>query len=308
MEESADKTLARAAQRPPRPFAGCFVNGTPDQSRHRLVFAGLPDDTQSSFRRGCRHGPERIRRAYDGNCYNATTEAGVDLANQVIDFGDLPSSQNWEGTAQSYRRLGEALLQAGKIPFFAGGDHAITVPIGEALAVLREPVHLIQFDAHPDLYPEFEGNRFSHACTAARLLEMAHVVSVTQIGIRTMNAVQASCAQRHAGRLHICFARDAGESLPAAAHIPKGAPVYLTIDLDVFDPAFAPGVAHPVPGGLTPRQVLRFIQDAAWKLVGMDVVELNPEFDAHDRTAILAARLLHEGMGCAFNFHCQPLR
>jgi arginase family enzyme len=87
--------------------------------------------------------------------------------------------------------------------------------------------------------------------------------------------------------------------LPPLPHIPPGAPVYLTVDLDGFDPAYAPGVSHPVPGGLTPRQVLNFIQNAPWKLVGMDVVEVNPDWDVNDQTAILAARVLHEGMGIA---------
>jgi agmatinase len=265
-----------------------------------LVFAGLPEDSQSSFRRGSRDSPTRIRQAYDGTCYNSTTESGVDLADQIADLGDLPSHHSWERTAQSYCAFAQALLRAGQIPFFAGGDHAVTVPIGESLAVLGEPVHLIQLDAHPDLYPEFEGSRSSHACTASRLLEMDHIASVTQIGIRTMNAVQARHAERFAGRLHIFFARDWREDLPLLPHIPSGASVYLTVDVDAFDPAFAPGVAHPVPGGLTPRPVLNFVQKAAWKLVGMDIVEANPELDVNDQTAILAARLLHEGMGHAF--------
>jgi agmatinase len=253
-----------AIERLPIPFAGCFTNSVQEHPPRQLVFAGLPDDAQSSFRRGSRHGPERIRQAYDGNCYNSTTELGVELANQILDYGDLPLLDLWEHTAQSYRQTAGSFFRAGKIPFFAGGDHAVTIPIGAALAELGEPVHIIQLDAHPDLYPEFEGNCFSHACTAARLLEMDHIASVTQIGVRTMNAVQADCAQRYSGKVHFFFAKDLGESLPAMSHIPKDARVYLTFDLDVFDPAFAPGVAHPVPGGLTPRQALNFIQNAAW--------------------------------------------
>ena len=281
------------------PFAGCFARNAAERHQARLVFAGLPDDSQSSFRRGSRNGPARIRQGYDGNCYNSTTESGVDLAHQVADGGDLPAQHSWESTAQSYRDFAQMLLRAGKIPFFAGGDHAVTIPLGEALAVLGEPVHIVQLDAHPDLYAEFEGARSSHACTAARLLEMAHVASVTQIGIRTMNALQAQHAQKFSSRLRIFPARDLSADLPPLSYIPAGAPVYLTVDLDAFDPAHAPGVAHPVPGGLSPRQALNFIQNARWKLVGMDAVEVNPELDVHDRTAILAARLLHEGMGYA---------
>jgi len=288
------------ADRPLIPFADCFAKEAKDRDQAQIVFAGLPDDSQSSFRRGSRNGPARIRQAYEGNCYNSTTEGGVDLAHRIADLGDLPEQNSWEKTAEGYCNFARALFHAGKIPFFAGGDHAVTIPIGEALAALGAPVHVIQFDAHPDLYPEFEGNRFSHACTAARLLEMKHVASLTQIGIRTMNAAQSRYAERFADRVHIFFARAWHESLPPLPHIPMGAPVYLTLDLDAFDPAFAPGVAHPVPGGLAPRPVLNFIQNARWKFIGMDVVEVNPELDVNDQTAILAARLLHEAMGYAF--------
>jgi arginase family enzyme len=87
--------------------------------------------------------------------------------------------------------------------------------------------------------------------------------------------------------------------IPELPHIPAEAPVYLTVDMDGFDPAFAPGVSHPVPGGLTARQVLGLILRGHWTLVGMDAVEVNPSRDFQYMTAILAARLLHEGMGYA---------
>jgi len=284
-------------ERPVLPFAGCFTNDP--QKQTPLVFAGLSDDSQSSFRRGSARGPQRIRSAYDGNCFNATTESGVDLAGAVADLGDLPSKSSWELTARSYQEFAAWLFQIGKIPFFAGGDHAVTVPIIAALAELGEPVHIIQIDAHPDLYPEFEGSRDSHACTISRALEMSHVASMTQLGIRTLNAAQMPQIERYRDRIHLFHACDLSGELPSLSHIPQSAPVYLTVDLDGFDPAFAPGVSHPVPGGLTPRQVLNFIQNAQWKLVGMDAVEVNPDIDVNDQTAILAARLLHEGMGYA---------
>jgi agmatinase len=281
------------------PFAGCFASDPEKQNAAKLVFAGLPDDSQSSFRRGSAAGPQRIRLAYDGNCYNAATESGVDLTGAVADLGDLPAQSAWELTARSYQEFAARLFQSGKIPFFAGGDHAVTVPIIAALAEIGEPVHLIQIDAHPDLYLEYEGNRDSHACTIARALEMRHVASVTQFGIRTLNQAQMPQLVRYRKPVYLFYARDLSGELPLLTHIPPGAPVYLTVDLDGFDPAFAPGVAHPVPGGLSPRQVLNFIQIAPWRLAGMDVVEANPDLDVNDQTAILAARLLHEGMGYA---------
>jgi agmatinase len=286
-----------AVERTIVPFAGCFTSDPAKQVP--LVFAGLPDDSQSSFRRGSAAGPQRIRLAYDGNCYNAATESGVELANMVADLGDLPSQRSWDLTARSYQEFAARLFQSDKTPFFVGGDHAVTVPIIAALAEIGAPVHIIQIDAHPDLYPDYEGSRDSHACTISRALEMPHIASVTQFGIRTLNAAQMPQLERYHDRLHIFFARDLPGELPQLTHIPNAAPVYLTVDLDGFDPAYAPGVSHPVSGGLTPRQVLNFIQNAPWKLVGMDAVEVNPNLDVNDQTAILAARLLHEAMGLA---------
>lgn len=175
----------------------------------------------------------------------------------------------------------------------------MTVPVVEAADVLNRPVHVVQIDAHPDLYPDFDGNPDSHACTGARLLEMEHVASLTQLGIRTMNEEQRRTQERFEGRLHVYQARQTAGALPSLAHVPKGASVYVTIDMDGLDPAFAPGVSHPVPGGLTPRQVLGLIQEGHWALVGMDVVEVNPSRDHQFQTAILAARFLHEGIGYA---------
>ena len=279
----------------PIPFAGCF--SAESDPTLPLVFAGLPCDAQSTFRRGPAEGPSRIRLAYDGRCYNATTELGADLAGLVSDAGDWFPGGSWEETREDYRFRAEELLAGEAVPFFAGGDHAITMPLVEALEVLEEPVHVVQLDAHPDLYPEFDGDRWSHACVGARILEMEHVASLTQIGIRTLNQAQLEVARRHAGRLTILEARDLSIRPSDLSHIPDGAPVYLTVDLDAFDPAYAPGVSHPVPGGVSPRQALALIQEAPWRLVGMDAVEVNPSLDQGDRTAVLAARLLHEAMG-----------
>lgn len=285
--------------KPAIPFGGCFTTVSETQINSQLVFVGLPDDGQSSYRQGCAKGPERIRNAYDGYCYNTTTESGIELTAAVVDLGDWLPQSSWELTAQSYYEGAQSLFRAGKIPFFAGGDHAVTIPIGKALDVLGEPIHVVQIDAHPDMYPELDGNPNSHACVAARLLEFKHIASMTQIGIRTMNLIQNQQAKRFSDRFHLVSARDLPEQLEALPHLIEGAPVYLTIDLDGLDPAFAPGVSHPVPGGLSSRQVLNLIQRVRWNLVGMDVVELNPERDVNDQTAILAARLLHEGMGYA---------
>ena len=281
----------------PIPFAGCL---TEPRSDIKLALIGVADDTQSTFLPGPAEAPARVRAAYDGLCFNSTTESGVDLEGQVADHGDLHPLSDWSASARRYEERIRELVRGGATPFIVGGDHAITIPVVQALSEIGEKVHVVQIDAHPDIYPDFEGNPNSHACTGARVLEMDHVASLTQLGIRTLNAAQHGIVERHAGRLHILTARDtASDELPHPPHVPADGPVYLTLDIDGIDPAFAPGVSHPVPGGLSSRQVLTFIQTFACRLVGMDVVEINPSRDVNDQTSILGARLLHEGMGRA---------
>jgi arginase len=240
-----------------------------------------------------------MRAAYDGRCYNSATESGVDLARAVADLGDWPPLDSWEATAASYRARAAEIFRAGRIPFFVGGDHAVTVPIVAALDALGEPVYVLQIDAHPDLYLEFGGSRASHACAAARMLEMDHVAGITQLGVRANNPQQAQVAERYRGRLRIVPPGDLAG--PGRHHplVPADVPVYVSVDLDGLDPSCAPGVSHPVPGGLTTRQVLDVVAALRARLVGMDVVELNPPLDVRDLAALAGARILHEGMGVA---------
>jgi len=280
-------------------FAGCFSSDAAAAQTARLIFVGLADDSQSSYLKGAARGPLRIRHAYTGASYNSASESGVDLAGKVFDAGDITPRGAWALTAAAISGQAAAYFRAGRIPFFAGGDHAVSVPVIAALSAVKQKVHVIQIDAHPDLYPEYAGSKSSHACVAARLLEMPHVASVTQYGIRTMNAPQQAVAREHRKRLHIFQAHVLTGTLPQPAHLPDDAPVFLDIDLDGFDPAYAPGVSHPVPGGISPRQALNFLHAAKFRLMGMSAVELNPEQDEGNRSAILAGRLLHEGMGYA---------
>lgn len=134
-----------------RQLAGCFATLATVARGARLVFAGLACDRQSSFRRGCALGPAHIRNSYSADCYNSTTESGVDLAGRVADLGDLRDAGSWKKTAARYEARARSIFAEGKFPFFAGGDHAVTIPVARALAALGRPVHVVQLDAHPDL-------------------------------------------------------------------------------------------------------------------------------------------------------------
>ena len=151
-------------------------------------------------------------------------------------------------------------------------------------------LNLLHIDAHPDLYDDMGGNPFSHASPFARLMESGKVARLVQVGIRTLNAHQRAQAERFGVEVH-----EMRHGLDIGKLRFKG-PVYLTLDLDALDPAFAPGVSHHEPGGLSTREVLTIIQEFSGRLVGADLVELNPNRDINGVSAMVAAKLAKEIM------------
>jgi arginase family enzyme len=149
-------------------------------------------------------------------------------------------------------------------------------------------LNILQLDAHPDLYNEFEGNPFSHACPFARIMEEKLAARLVQVGIRTMNPHLQEQAERFNVETIDMKTCDSSHKF-----IFNG-PVYISLDMDVLDPAFAPGVAHAAPGGLSTREVLEIIQDLEAPVVGADIVELNPIRDINGITAMAAAKFLKE--------------
>ncbi len=146
----------------------------------------------------------------------------------------------------------------------------------------------MHFDAHPDIYPVFQGNRLSHACPFARILEDTPVKSLTQIGIRTMSLKQREMVERYGVTSFRPSQLDA-----ALRSLPDG-PVYVSLDMDGLDPAFAPGVSHREPGGLTVREILEIVEKIPGTLVGADIVEYNPDEDVREMTAGVAAKFAKE--------------
>lgn len=296
---------------PAVPLGGCLTGPiAPDRlipgCGPELALVGLADDSRSSHASGCAAAPAAIRAAYDGACHNSFSEygpigparLGLDLTGAAADLGDF-TAPDWTEAAALFESVCRRVIQAGKIPFFLGGDHAVTIPAAAGLAALNRPVQVIQLDAHPDLYPDYDGDQFSHACTAARLLEMDHIAGLTQIGVRTMNRVQAEAVDRAGERIRIVPAAELALGSDLFALIKPDDAVYITVDMDALDPAFAPGVNHPTPGGLTSRQILDIIRTVPGRLVGLDVVEVNPARDVAGLTALTAGRLLVHGFARA---------
>jgi arginase len=183
------------------------------------------------------------------------------------------------------------LLAGGVRPLALGGDHSITYPVVRAVHRRHPALTILHIDAHPDLYDEFEGNRLSHACPFARIMEERLARRLVQVGIRTMNDHQRRQADRFDVEV-IDMAAWEGGRRPAV-----GGEVYLSIDLDGIDPAFAPGVSHREPGGLSVRDVITLVHQTGGTLVGADIVEYNPRQDVSGVTAVVAAKLVKEVAG-----------
>jgi agmatinase len=258
----------------------------------RVGLLGLPTDVNSSHQRGAAKAPAEIRKALFSPSSNMSSETGVDLGapGLLCDEGNLALAEEPGDVARIDKGVA-ALIQRGLTPLLLGGDHSVTYPVLRAVAAAHPTVSILHFDAHPDLYDVFEGSRLSHACPFARIMEERLARKLVQVGIRTLNAHQAGQAKRFGVTIVEMRAFDA-DRVP----IPRG-PLYVTIDLDGLDPAFAPGVAHPEAGGLSVRDVVRVLHRVKGPVVGADVVELLPTADQGGRTAVAAAKLVKELAG-----------
>ena len=252
---------------------------------------GIPFDGHSSYLRGAGDAPAKIREALRCDAANSWTEIGVDLgvAGVYEDAGDLGFVEK-DAFAAIEAGVG-ALLEGGKRPVLLGGDHSITYPIVKAFARRYPELTIFHFDAHPDLYDEFEGNRLSHACPFARIMEAGLAKRLVQVGIRTINRHQREQAERFGVELVEM------RGLPAFEKLKSAGPVYITFDMDVLDPAFAPGVSHREPGGMSVREAIAHLHAIEGEIVGADLVEFNPVKDVAGVTATVAAKILKEILG-----------
>lgn len=261
---------------------------SPDRAG-RVGLLGLPSDVNSSHVRGAASAPRFIREAMFSPSSNMWSETLVDLGapGALGDEGDVELFED-DGDRDRITAAVDRVLDKGLKPLSLGGDHSVTYPVLRAVARRHRELSILHFDAHPDLYDVFEGNRFSHACPFARIMDDRLAQRLVQVGIRTLNAHQQDQARKFGVEIV-----DMDDFDPKLVPIPTG-PVYVTIDLDGLDPAFAPGVAHPEGGGLSTRDVVRVLHRIRGPVVGGDVVELLPSADQGGRTANAAAKLAKE--------------
>lgn len=253
----------------------------------KISIQGLQWDAKSSFQKGPAKAPSLIREALYNDAMNLCSENGVSIENEdITDKGDFKISDYFdiEKITREHLKTNDKILSL-------GGDHSVTFPIIKAYHEKYPKLDILHIDAHADLYQDYEGDPYSHACPFARIMENGFAVRLVQVGIRTLNPHQAAQAKKY--KVEIQEMRHLHKlAIPEFKN-----PLYISLDMDGFDPAFAPGVSHHEPGGLSSRQVIDIIQNINTEVVGADIVEYNPDRDFQDMTAYLAAKMMKELLG-----------
>ncbi|WP_085906656.1 agmatinase [Kiloniella majae] len=254
-----------------------------------LALLGLPIDHNSSFMTGPAMGPQRMREALHCGAANLTSENGHDLGNdtRLKDLGDLQFEDTSTAIA-SIEKHAEEIIATGARLLSIGGDHSVSGPLIRAHSKRYPDLNILHFDAHSDLYDEMQGNRDSHACPFARAMETGRVKRLVQVGVRTLNKHQQEQAEKFG--VEIIAMKDWHRDIA----FQFDGPLYFSIDLDVLDPAYAPGVSHHEPGGMSVRDLINTLHRLDANLIGADIVELNPHRDLVGMTAMVAAKLTKE--------------
>lgn len=283
-----------------------------------VAVMGAPYDFGTQFRAGARFGPRAVREASTlfsfghAGAYDHEDDATyLPQSVRIVDIGDADIVHT--DTAQSHANIRtgvEAILRAGALPVVIGGDHSINIPCIEAFAD-QGPIHILQIDAHLDFVDERHGVKVGHGSPLRRAAEKPYVTGMTQVGIRNVSSTARDGyeAARAMGSdiLSVRQFRALGPQ-GVAARIPKGARLYVTIDIDGFCPSIAPGTGTPSHGGFLYYEVLELLQQVAQAhdIVGIDLVEVAPDYDHSQSTAILAAQVLLNFLG--FIFHARAAR
>ena len=270
-------------------FGGAIRKG-PDCD---VAVIGIPYDDKSSYLKGPAKGPQAIREASTSKMINAWTELGANLETDIkmTDLGDIDVSGHFlEVFSRIEKKIGD-ILSNGMKPVVLGGDHSISYPIVKAFWKTYGDLDILDFDAHADLYDELYGDRYSHACPFARILEEELVQNIVQVGIRTATGEHRQQADKY--NVRMIEMKDFENSL--VFDFPN--PLYISFDVDALDPAFAPGVSHHEAGGLSTRQVVNIIHQLKANIVGLDVVEVNPDRDQSGITASAAVKVVKEVIG-----------
>ncbi|MFW9924988.1 MAG: agmatinase [Candidatus Thorarchaeota archaeon] len=287
-------------------FFGSLVK-TIDEAN--LCTIGLKWDDSASFRKGAKNAPDSIRNATTNLLYNYFTESGTNIKDKwkIFDYGNIELNGRDAEIARNnvYTSVREIYSSQRKY-LFLGGDHLITYfTFWSLYHISGKRLGLLYLDAHPDLYEQYDGNKYSHACVVSRIIQEANIdpKTILEIGIRAHTPEQLSSAHRQG--IKIISSKGLHEHGPKkVAEIVKNEfsksldGIYLSIDMDLLDPAYAPGVSNPEPGGLSTRELIDFIQYlSGLNIIAFDLVEHNPQFDTSNITAYSSAKIIKEVLG-----------
>ncbi len=271
-----------------------FADANSDYENARYVIFGVPFDGTSCFRRGSRFAPQVMRtNSYNFETYNHLY--GIDLNDvNIHDAGDLEVAPDINGTLDMISSHADKFVDDGKIPIMLGGEHSLTLPFVRAFKRKYDDIGFIVLDAHMDMRREYEGEINSHACISRHIFE-----GVTQkyasVGIRSGTCEEYEYVSKK--RITVFSADDVFsmgiEKVVGEIREDIDGPVYLSIDMDALDPAYAPALGTPEPYGLSPREVRTVISCLAPEIVGLDVVEIAPAYDSGG-TALLGARFVRD--------------
>ncbi len=261
------------------------------QNQADFTFIGFPYDEKSSFRRGCALAPAKIRAQFFRRVISELTPYQIRLRDtaRIQDAGDVvPIGTDVQTLGRLEKKVVEVVAHR-SFPLVAGGDHSTTLPVVRGLSRFYSEINILVFDAHPDLYDEFRGDLLSHACVNARLLELDIVKKMTIVGVREFAEEERQVWLKNPD-VNVIFAEPVRRR---AIPLRFEGPTYISIDLDVLDPVYAPGVSDWSHQGLAPSRILEMLTLLEAPVVGMDVVEVNPKTDEHDITALVAAKFLN---------------
>ena len=264
-------------------FHNEYIGSRPDQTAADIVLLGCPLDITSSFRSGSKFGPESLRRAsWTLETYSPYCDNDLEDIN-FCDTGDLELPPgNLLESLEAIENASGAIVENAQKPFFFGGEHLVTYPIMKGVKRTFPVLQLVHFDAHCDFRDDYEGQKLSHATVMKRVRELGNI-TMHQIGIRSGTRQE--------------FKELVPVDSPAAlkTRLDPEAPVYISFDIDVFDPSLVPGVTTPEPGGLMFKEVIEYLQVLKGaNIIGADLVELAPDYDITFVSSVCAAKIVRE--------------
>jgi agmatinase len=272
-----------------------FIGASSDLERAQAVLYGMPMDWTVSFRPGARFGPARIRESslvHEEYSHYLQRELKEIV---YYDAGDIPLAfGNPERSLRQISDFVRQVLELGKVPIGMGGEHLVTWGVVREVARFFPGLAVLHFDAHADLRTDYEGEPYSHATPLRKIAELIGGGNLYQFGIRSMTREEVEYT-KEAG-IHF-YPFDVLEPLKQVLPSLAGRPVYVTIDIDVLDPAYAPGTGTPEPGGISTRELLAAIHEISRsnvQVVGADLVEVAPAYDPTEKTPIVASKLIRE--------------